>query len=91
MEKWGSSWQTSSGSRQIGVLRVRFSAVPKYLQSRTFHIYKKIRPVISTGLIYILTKTKLTTKKTNLLYCCLRNISWYLALMLSTICFQAQK
>ncbi len=56
-----------------------------------FYRYKKIRPVISTGLIYILTKTKLTTKKTNLLYCCFRNISWYLALMLSTICFQGQK
>ena len=55
------------------------------------YIYKRIRPVISTGLIYILTKTKLTTKKTNLLYCCFRNISWYLALVLSTICFQGQK
>ena len=56
-----------------------------------FIYIKRIRPVISTGLIYILTKTKLTTKKTNLLYCCFRNISWYLALVLSTICFQAQK
>ncbi|EFV04599.1 hypothetical protein HMPREF9420_1230 [Segatella salivae DSM 15606] len=41
-----------------------FFIFPLYFSSQSYT--KKIRPVITTDLISLLTKTKLTTKKTNI-------------------------